>query len=205
MFWSHGRWGLVSQKLKSWSEQSYIFYVNVSMFMWLLLYNSHSLRRKQNSPSFSPCFYCKKLWLFLFWSILYTLIRRNVNDLDVWCETGCNAQRRQYKEEVSQWLSSQSSLGGGRLRPACLWPVASEMGYSALWDVLICTNEITSGLNLQRYRTQIKKPWKVPETLRDFLLNSSSFFKDLDVLLHLLWVVVVVEVQGVVFMPREIF
>lgn len=147
--------------------------------MWLLLYNSHSLRRKQNRLPFFffPCFYCKKLWLFLFRSILYTLIRRNVNDLDVWCETGCDAPRRQYKEEVSQWLCSQSSLGGGRLRPACLWLVASEMGYSALWDVLICTNEITSGLNLQRYRTQITKPWKVPETLQDFHLNSSSFFK----------------------------
>lgn len=101
---------------------------------------------------------------------------------------------------------SQSSLGCGHLRPACLCLVTSEMGYSALWDVLICTNE-TSGLNLQCYRTQITKPWKVPETLRDVHLNSSSFFffKDLDILLHLLWVVVVVGVWGVVFMPREIF
>ncbi len=100
---------------------------------------------------------------------------------------------------------SQSSLGGGRLRPACLCLVTSEMGYSALWDVLICTNEITSGLNLQCYRTQITKPWKVPETLRNFHLNSSSFFFfNLDILLHLLWVVVVVVgVWGVVFYTQR--
>lgn len=117
---------------------------------------------------FLPRFYCEKLWLFLFWSRLYTLIRRNVNDLDVWREIK--------RKSVCDYALFQSWLEGGRLWPARLRLVASEMGYSALWDVLICTNEITSGLNLQRYRTQITKPWKVPETLQNFHLNFEFFF-----------------------------
>ncbi len=144
------------------------------MFMWLLLYNSHSLRRKKKQAFFFPTFLLQEtMTVFILKQIIH-LIRRNVKDLDVWREMGCNAQYR--KRKSAAMLPIPEFIGGGRLRPACLCLFASEMGYSALWDVLICTNEITSGLNLQRYRTQITKPWKVPETLREFHLNSNSFF-----------------------------